>query len=50
MPEEVKEEEKLDSPEPETSEEDEKIGLDISEHGIEAYPDYAMSGSGVGNR
>jgi len=32
------------------SEEDEKIGLDISEHGIEAYPDYAMSGSGVGNR
>ena len=21
----------------------EKIGLDISEHGIEAYPDYAMS-------
>ena len=32
------------------SEADEKIGLDISEHGIEAYPDYAMSGSGVGNR
>ena len=25
------------------SEADEKIGLDISEHGIEAYPDYAMS-------
>ena len=32
------------------SEADEKIGLDITEHGIEAYPDYAMSGSGVGNR
>ena len=25
------------------SEADEKIGLDISEHGIEAYPDYALS-------
>ena len=32
------------------TEEQEKIGLDITEHGIEAYPDYAMSGSGVGNR
>ena len=32
------------------SEADETIGLDISEHGIEAYPDYAMSGSGIGNR
>ena len=26
------------------TEEQEKIGLDITEHGIEAYPDYAMSG------
>ena len=25
------------------SEADEKIGLDISEHGIEAYPDYALA-------
>jgi len=32
------------------TEEQEKLGLDITEHGIEAYPDYAMSGSGVGNR
>ena len=32
------------------TEEQEKIGLDITEHGIEAYPDYAMSGSGVSNR
>ena len=32
------------------TEEQEKIGLDVSEHGIEAYPDYAMSGSGIGNR
>jgi len=32
------------------SEEQEKLGLDITEHGIEAYPDYAMSGSGLGNR
>jgi len=32
------------------TEEQEKIGLDITEHGIEAYPAYAMSGSGVGNR
>ena len=26
------------------TEEQEKLGLDITEHGIEAYPDYAMSG------
>ena len=32
------------------AEKQEKLGLDITEHGIEAYPDYAMSGSGVGNR
>ena len=32
------------------TEEQEKLGLDITEHGIEAYPDYAMSGSGIGNR
>ena len=32
------------------TEEQEKLGLDITEHGIEAYPDYAMSGSGVSNR
>ena len=32
------------------TEEQEKLGLDITEHGIEAYPDYAMSGSGLGNR
>ena len=32
------------------TEEQEKLGLDITEHGIEAYPDYVMSGSGLGNR